>query len=715
MKSWFISLLVFLLIPVLGVGQVREVDSLSRILNTVPDQEKINIYQSIITKLWLNHTDSAILYARDAVKLADRLDDPRSKSIAIRLLGGVHYYKGNYDSTIKCSHLAYTYSLAANDSSLMNTSLNNLGLAYYNVGSYPEALDYLLRALSMKIRIKQDYGLAQNMNNVGLVYNELKKYEQARDYFNRALKRAQQVKDKNQILYSFNNIGFTYLDENKPLEAKLQFEKAIQVGREVDNVNWNAVALSGMGQVYFQLDDYTVSRRYFLESLKERKRISDQSGISEIYYFIASMHLKSGRPDSARLYIHRSQSIAQDIGDKDQMIDNLELMKNVHVYLKRYDSALYYQSQYIATRDSVLDENLRRDITDVQLGIERQENRQLLADRDTRIKQITQQTYFLLGGLLIIGIISFFTYRLYQDQARLGRDLVKKNFEIEEQKYEITLGSEQLKKAQAIIHEKNLELEGINKHLQKTVNVRTEQLELANQQLRRVNLELENFIYRSSHDIRGPLVRLVGLSHVALLDIKDEKSREYFKMLYEAAQQLTEIFDRLKIVSQINDMDVLNVPIDMEAIVRIVKDRLKIMEGFDQIEISEDIDQLEWQSDPMLLEMIFQNLLENAVRFQKKGSTEKQFIHIRVKEVIPNIEITVIDNGIGIKDDHVQHIYQMFSKAARDHQNMGLGLYIVKQAVEKLNGSVSLKENENQHTEFEVRIPLSHQSVPVFN
>jgi signal transduction histidine kinase len=88
---------------------------------------------------------------------------------------------------------------------------------------------------------------------------------------------------------------------------------------------------------------------------------------------------------------------------------------------------------------------------------------------------------------------------------------------------------------------------------------------------------------------------------------------------------------------------------------------------------------------------------------------------VRAKEVNQSITISVIDNGIGIKDDYIQNIYQMFSKAARDHQNLGLGLYIVKQAVEKLNGSVMLKENTNHYTEFEVRIPLSHQSVPVYS
>jgi signal transduction histidine kinase len=139
------------------------------------------------------------------------------------------------------------------------------------------------------------------------------------------------------------------------------------------------------------------------------------------------------------------------------------------------------------------------------------------------------------------------------------------------------------------------------------------------------------------------------------------------------------------------------------------------MEGFDDIEIIEEIEPLEWDSDPILLEMIIQNLLENSVRFRKKFTDEKNFIQIGIKEVGDAVQISIVDNGIGIKNENLQHIYQMFSKAARDHQNLGLGLYIVKQAVQKLKGSISLKNNEEDLTRFEVSIPIVHHVESVYS
>jgi signal transduction histidine kinase len=186
-------------------------------------------------------------------------------------------------------------------------------------------------------------------------------------------------------------------------------------------------------------------------------------------------------------------------------------------------------------------------------------------------------------------------------------------------------------------------------------------------------------------------------------------------MMNDAAQQLTEIFDRLKLVSQINDMDILSTQVDIQGILRMVKDRIKFIEGYHEIEIQEDIQDFDWDSDPILIEMIIQNLMENSVRFRKTSDSAQSFIKIAVRPRNGMACISVSDNGIGIKDDQIQHIYQMFSKAARNHQTMGLGLYIVRQAAEKLNGTVTLKQNAEGLTEFEVCIPLATHPESIYS
>src|SRR6185436_10740697 len=120
---------------------------------------KIEVYQAIIIKLWLNHPDSAMVYAKQAVKFANDINDVSAKAVSVRLMGGVYFYQDQYDSSIICFYRSLRLSEQLRDSALIASCINNLGLSYNKLGSYPEALQYLLRALNLKTRIKQTYGM----------------------------------------------------------------------------------------------------------------------------------------------------------------------------------------------------------------------------------------------------------------------------------------------------------------------------------------------------------------------------------------------------------------------------------------------------------------------------------------------------------------------------------------------------------------------------
>lgn len=703
----------------LAWGQSHQLDSLKRVLLRTPDDRKIEVYQDVVLKLWLNHPDSAMFFARQAMRYSKITDDIRTKAIAARLLGGVHYYKGNYDSTIKYSHESLTLSEALRDSALMTSAMNNAGLAYYNVGSFPEALEFLLRALNLKIKIGQSYGMAQTLNNIALVYAELKDFERAKSYYAKAMELSIEAGDRDQLLYSLNNLAFAYLDENRLDSARKYFNAALRLADSMDNTVNHAASYSGSGQVYLLMDSIPEARAMFKKSLILSQAINDQSGIAEAYSFFGDICIKTNKLDSAYYFLKKSQQVANAIGEKDMMMANYNLLKDLFVKRKRYDSALFFQTKFLALKDSVFGKNLARSIKDIQLQIEREQARSELKAKDVQIRKITVQTYVLIGMVGLFVLVSFFLYRSYKGHRRLTADLVKTNAEITKQKEEIhsqrdrlALSHTELQQAKEIIQQKNLELSKLNDQLQTTVDVRTLELEQANQELKLVNLELDNFIYRSSHDIRGPLVRLLGICHVALLDISDEKSKEYFAMFYESAQQLNEIFDRLKIVSHINEVNVQHVKVSFNELLSGVLDKLRTMNGFKDIEIVNDNRANDWYTDPFLLELVLLNMIENSIRFQKRDGHDRKFIKVKTQKNGKNLHMKIIDNGIGIQEADMENLYKMFSKSARDHRNIGLGLYIVKQCLNKLNGSISLVQNQEGYTEFEIVHPIN---VPITN
>jgi signal transduction histidine kinase len=703
------------LIVLTGYPQRNPVDSLESLLGTATGIQRVEILQTLVINLWLNHPDTAMRYARQALSISRQLDDVKQQAISIRLMGGVHLYQGTYDSALYYSKRAHALSLKLNDSTLISSTLNNTGFTYYHLGSYPEALENLLRSLIIKERIKQDYGMGQTLNNVGLVYSKLKDYNTARKYFKEAIAVADRLQDNNIKLYSHNNIGFTYLNQGNFSEAEKYFKTSLQIAKTVNNTNWHATAYSGLGQAYFNMGLIDRARRQFKISLALRNEIGDKNGIAEIYYYMGKMYAASGYLDSAFVNLRISQRIAGQTKVKERILENYQLFKQLYVQRKQYDSALFYQTMFIDLRDNLFNENMARNLSEIQLRLREEETLQRLAAKDSQIQQRTLQSYFLVIIALLIFIFALVVLWYYTAQKKLGLDLLRKNQEISSQKEEIEAQKEALQqsnkgleRAHQKITEQNNELEQLNNRLQSTVDMRTKELELANRELRIANLELDNFIYKSSHDIKGPLVRLLGVCHVALLDVHDEKAREYLEMLNKSAKQINDIFDRLKVVSDINNLELGQHPINFLKIYNQVHANLVEHEGYPTIKFSLEMEEgVQFYSDEFLMETIFPNMMENAVKFQHKSEQAHKFINIDIRKRNSSVVISFVDNGIGIKESDIDHIFKMFSQAALEHQTVGLGLYIVKQCISKLGGTIHLLRSKEKLTEFEVVLPLN--------
>lgn len=674
-------------------------------------KEEIESLNQKTISLWLNFPDSAINYARLAHQKAKKLNDPRLLSASLRLIGGVHYYKGNYDSVIHYSSLSLAIAQELQDSVLINNVLNNMGLAHNNMGSYQNALEYLLRSLNIKKALKQEYGLVLNTNNIGLVYQNLKDYTKAREYFLEALEIAIRQEDNSLILYSQNNTGFTYLSQNNLEEAESYFKKSLDI--EVDNKNWKAVAYSGMGQVSQLRGLYKASREYFNMALELRREIGDKRGISEIYYLLSNENYLNQDYDSSIYHLDISQKIANDINAKDRIFDNYELYTKIHHATGNIDHAFSYQDSLLKLRDILFNENMARNLAGIQLKIQEEENQRALLLKEEELEEKRRFVIFLIVVIVLILIIVVITMYQVRINKRKNFDLNIRNQEISQQKEEIEARKEamvekntQLEAAQRTIKLQNDKLEKYNKQLKSAVEEQSDQLKERNDQLMLANLELDNFIYKSSHDIKGPLATLLGMCNVALLDVKEEKARSYFEMLNDTALGLNAILARLKTISDISSLDLKFVPIDFNKIIRHCVEQNRKIEGDESISVKcEDTNGLVFESDPTLLDLIFFNIIQSVIKM-RDTDLDAQDILITLKENGSELEIDIRDHESGPKSKELGDVFELFAKSALHHRTLGLGLYIVKQSVIKLGGTIVLLDDEN-HTHFKIKLPIS--------
>jgi signal transduction histidine kinase len=264
-----------------------------------------------------------------------------------------------------------------------------------------------------------------------------------------------------------------------------------------------------------------------------------------------------------------------------------------------------------------------------------------------------------------------------------------------------------LSEAKEVIQEKNQELANKNKELDFQVEKKTADLAKANTSLKQVNDELDNFIYKTSHDIRGPLASLKGMCNVALMDVHDPVALEYLRKLDATAERLNTILTRLVIINQINNSKLSIERIDFKSIVsdvlllerkKGVPQELLIIPQIDEDTIIE--------SDRELVRIVLENLIDNAIKFYNDSDRVKSFVKIHINSM-PNggAKVRVIDNGIGISESSPGKLFQMFSRASERSETGGIGLYITKTATEKIGGKVGLLTTPEGYTEFYVVFP----------
>ncbi len=293
-------------------------------------------------------------------------------------------------------------------------------------------------------------------------------------------------------------------------------------------------------------------------------------------------------------------------------------------------------------------------------------------------------------------------------------EIVEQKEEIEAQKESLIINNTELENAQKVIQNQNNQLTSYNARLELEVHDRTRELNELNEDLRKALDDLDNFIYKTAHDIRGPLARLMGLCGVALMDISDDKALIYLEKLKSNADHLSTILSRLSMIHEINHRSMANDLILFKDLIHTIIADNKHQPGYPEIVFNVDVDeQLQYKSDLFLLRLILMNLIDNSIKYYDPLKGNKSFVSVAVKEVNESLEISVIDNGIGLKEEEVPHLFDMFSPAAGVHQSPGLGLYIVKTCLEKLNGKIDvIKNKSNTNTHFLISIPMVKTQLP---
>lgn len=242
-----------------------------------------------------------------------------------------------------------------------------------------------------------------------------------------------------------------------------------------------------------------------------------------------------------------------------------------------------------------------------------------------------------------------------------------------------------LEETQAILQKQNAELEGMNDELVKT------------------NEELDRFVYSVSHDLRAPITSVMGL--LDLCENDEENVKTYLQLQRKSMNKLDAFIKDILHYARNSRLPVTPVTLDFEQNIK------EVFEDQCHAQLAKELDfQIKVEGnanvfiDEFRFKIIVANLISNAIRYRKMN-IQNSYIHCNISLNEKYAKIEMIDNGIGIPAKYLPNIFQMFYRANSKSTGSGLGLYIVKEALNKMKGSIEVTSEEGIGTTFTVIIP----------
>jgi PAS domain S-box-containing protein len=222
------------------------------------------------------------------------------------------------------------------------------------------------------------------------------------------------------------------------------------------------------------------------------------------------------------------------------------------------------------------------------------------------------------------------------------------------------------------------------------------------------NTELDNFVYKVSHDLRAPLSSILGLVNLSQMPNNDDNPHMYIDLIGQKVEQLDHFINDVLSHSKNLKMDVKVAKVNFRSIIDQTFTNLNYMKGAGEIKKVIVIDSADFYSDPWRIAEVFRNLISNAIKYRNLHLKEP-VIEIRISIGANKCNIEFRDNGIGIDPVNLDHIFDMFYRASEQSEGSGLGLYIVKNAIDKMGGEVTVESEIGKGTTFKISLPnLGH-------
>ncbi|MEZ4886192.1 MAG: tetratricopeptide repeat protein [Chitinophagales bacterium] len=545
-----------------------------------------------------------------------------------------------------------------------------LATAYLYIGDYMQSSEYQIKALRIRELLKDTLGIGKSQYTFGNMYYQQQNYKEAQKHYEEAFNTWQLNNFEDGIYRCYAALGSVFgklKDSEKSLKYNLM---ALELAKKLHHPIGIAYALHNVGENYSESGAYSKANDYFYRALEIMIESEDKNGQTIILESIGRLQLRQNHPQEALQTLQSALQLAQELKAAPRIQELYSAIAANYDSRGNLQEAFNYKEKYIALKDSLLNESDLELINQMQINYNLEQSRKEQAITKLKQQNKLQNIYFAIGiatiSLLLLTIL--IVYIRYQIRLK-RKDLLQ-------------------------LAQTNIDVE--------------------KEQIKDSNEDLKQFVYVVAHDLQEPLRMIrsyTQLLHSRLKKVVSRTSEQKFTEVQDEAQKMGELLGDLLEYSRLDSHEEMMTEVDVNEMVNIAssKQHHYLVEN-DVVVTTDELPIV--RAFPKQFAKLFELLIDNSIKFRQQNIAPK--IHISCEEQADTYCIRLSDNGIGIKQENLTSIFELFKRGHTDttYNGTGFGLGYCKKVMENHKGNIWVQSVLEEGSTFFLTIPKNKATLP---
>ena len=578
--------------------------------------------------------------------------------VALREWGKALRNESRFEEALSIHSIGLQQAEEVDDTLEWVQALNNMGTDYRRMGMLDLAKEYHYRAWKISEECADTSFTAKknrvvSLNGLGNAYLTLGNYERADSALRMALAGERSLHSTIGQAINYANLGSIFEHDGKTDSAWVYYLKSMALNTEAGNKLGISLCHTYFGSLYEKAGQYEKAAEEYQTAHQLMKDSKDEWHTLNSLIALAGIHHTMGNNAKAMAYLETAKQIAEAIKSTEHLAEIYTLYYKTYKQAGDYRAALASYEKATAMQDSVLDMEKVNSIQNTSLRIERNRQERQMEEVQRRLEQERTTRYigYAVLGLALLGLAGMLTMVLYTNRLR------RRN----------------------------------------------------HQALKRMSALRESFFTNITHEFRTPLTIILGLSHELQTTGRAEAKKKARTIEQQGKRLLTlinQLMDISKIKSAIGNPDWKNG--------NIVVFLTMIVESYHDYASSHNVNLQFFPKGEIVMDFvpdyvikIMNNLLSNAFKFTPAYGKVSVSVWCENRQLF----ISVSDTGKGMDEKVVPHVFEPFYQGENDIQNIGtgVGLALVQQIINTLNGKITVESTLGKGTAFHIRLPIHNR------